>query len=66
MLSAYVVRTSTPPSPEDRDFHPAGSLEVGGGSSGASQYPKGFAWWLPTVAGASALGCQESGRPLGC
>lgn len=26
MLSAYVVRTSTPPSPEDRDFHPAGSL----------------------------------------
>lgn len=46
-LSAYVVRTSTLPSPDDGGFHPSGSLEAGGGSSGASQHPEGVARWLP-------------------
>ena len=45
-LSAYVVRISTLPSPEDGGFHPAESLEAGEGSSGAPQHPEGVAQWL--------------------
>lgn len=65
-LSAYVVRTSTLPSPEDRGFHPAESLEAGEGSSGAPQHPEGVAQWL--LRGRRhmllAVRVQTSPRPL--
>lgn len=67
-LSAYVVRTSTLPSPEDGGFHPAGSLEAGEGSSGAPQRPEGVAQGLPSgchVAGTTCSWLSESRHPHG-